>query len=107
VAAGKPVYVVALDAARNRVVVGDHDAVQASRMTVRDVQWMGAQSPAGSFRALTQIRYHHAAAPATIRVTDEAAATVEFDAPQFAITPGQLAVFYEADEVLGAGWIHA
>jgi tRNA-specific 2-thiouridylase len=61
--------------------------------------------PQGSRRASVQIRHRHPAAPATIRAVDDDRAEVTFDQPQLAITPGQAAVFYDGDVVLGGGWI--
>jgi tRNA-specific 2-thiouridylase len=61
--------------------------------------------PAGAVRAAVQIRHRHPAAPATVRAVGDGRAEVTFDAPQIAITPGQAAVFYDGDAVLGGGWI--
>ncbi len=66
---------------------------------------MGFELPDdGVFRAEVQVRYHHQAAPATIRVEDTKA-SVEFDEPQLAVAPGQGAAFYHGERLLGGGWI--
>lgn len=106
VAAGEPIYVTTIDPATDTVYVGPRDAVRSNAMTVRDINWL-AEVPCPPFRAAVKIRYQHAAAEATIwPFADGQAATVRFDEPQAAVTPGQAAVFYSGDEVLGGGWIN-
>jgi tRNA-specific 2-thiouridylase len=104
-AVGAPLYVVALDRERNAVVVGSRNEALRSRMCVRGCNWAAGRPPAERFRCSAQIRHSHAAAPATVGMLADGAAEVEFDEPQFAIAPGQLAVFYGGDLVLGGGWI--
>ena len=105
IATGKPMYVVSIDPAGNRVVMGDRSDVMKHGMRVEDVDWISGSAPAVEFRALIQIRYNHEAAPALVSVREGGIADVAFDEPQFAITPGQLAAFYNHDDVAGAGWI--
>jgi tRNA-specific 2-thiouridylase len=105
VAMGEPVYVTDIDPVANVVTVGPKTAVLGSQLRVNEVNWLCAQ-PTEPIRAAVQIRYHHE--PAAARLTCESgddAVTVEFDEPQSAITPGQAAVFYQGDEVIGGGWI--
>jgi tRNA-specific 2-thiouridylase len=68
------------------------------------VNWIAGE-PAGPLRVTVQIRHRHQAAPAMVRPLGGRRAEVVFDEPQIAITPGQAAVFYDADVVLGGGWI--
>ena len=103
VAVGEPLYVVRLDAATNTVVVGPRAEAMGSGMLVERTDWIN-DAPSSDFRATVQIRYNHRSASARVRAGGSTA-NVEFDEPQFAITPGQAAVFYDGDEVLGAGWI--
>ena len=85
-------------------VVGDRTALDETRCDVEGVNWVSGEAPEGTFRARVQIRHRHAAAPATLQARgDEVELT--FDEPQRAITPGQAAVFYQDDEVIGGGWI--
>jgi tRNA-uridine 2-sulfurtransferase len=86
-----------------RVVVGPEHAVFSDRARVGDLRWIGAR-PDGEPRALIQVRHRHEPAPARLRL-DGATAEVRFDAPVRALAPGQAAVFYEGDRVLGGGWI--
>ncbi len=104
-ATGNRLYVIGLDAARNLVIVGDRDEACRSEMELERVNWIAGFASAKEFRAAVQIRYRHAAAAAWVRVLDGDYVKVDFDEPQFAVAPGQLAVFYEGDAVLGGGWI--
>ena len=104
-AAGKPIYVVALDRENNRVIVGDDSALRTTTCDIENVNWIALENPMEPLRALVKIRHKHVAAEATIEPLDLARARVVFDEPQRAITSGQGAVFYDGDRVLGGGWI--
>jgi tRNA-specific 2-thiouridylase len=125
IATGEPLYVIQIDRTRNRVVVGRDAELLHRRFLVRDVNWIRPVAEGDTVEACVKIRNKHV--PATARVEavappfraaqaleaglkpdatpEAAAAIVEFLAPQRAITPGQAAVFYAGDEVLGGGWI--
>jgi tRNA-specific 2-thiouridylase len=105
VAAGRPLYVVELDTVSNRVLVGDDAELRAAVCEVRDVNWIAFVTLEKPMRATVKIRHRHDPAPATIVPTDPTSVRVEFDVPQRAITPGQAAVFYSGELVLGGGWI--
>ena len=104
-ATGRPVYVLGLDRAANRVIVGENDELFSSLCEVRDVNWISVTSPAEPVRAHVKVRHRHEAAAATVEPLGTAAARIRFDEPQRAITPGQGAVFYSGELVLGGGWI--
>jgi tRNA-specific 2-thiouridylase len=104
-AVGKPLYVLAIDPKQNRVVVGNDDALRASKFEIEDVNWVSCEIPAPPLRAFAKIRHKHEPTAATIEALDANRARITFDAPQRAITPGQAAVFYDGDRVLGGGWI--
>ena len=103
----KPLYVVELDAAHNRVVVGAEAALARSEFEVDRCNWIAFDSPPARLEAAVQIRYHHPGTPATVTPLTDGRALVRLHAPQRAITPGQAAVFYQDDLVLGGGWIRA
>jgi tRNA-specific 2-thiouridylase len=105
VAYSEPLYVVALDAAQNRVVVGDRAATLASECTVQRVNWVSMAAPATPIRAEVQIRYRSQAVPATIIPLDDNRIRIVFDEPQSSVTPGQAAVWYEGETLLGGGII--
>lgn len=108
IATGRPLYVVALDRAANRLIVGEDSDLRQSVCEVRGVNWIPFAAPQHSdrpVRAMVRIRNRHEPAPAEITALDSCRARVEFDAPQRAITPGQAAVFYQGERVLGGGWI--
>ncbi len=106
VATGEPLYVIATDPRTQRVTVGGNDELLRAAFTARDVNWISIAGVAGSARAQVKIRNKHAAAPAALHATDDPARVeVRFDVPQRAVTPGQGAVFYDGDVVLGGGWI--
>jgi tRNA-specific 2-thiouridylase len=106
VATGEPLYVVATDPQTQRVTVGGADELLREGFTARDVNWISVAGVAGAARAQVKIRNKHSAAPATLHATgDPGRVEVLFDAPQRAVTPGQGAVFYDGELVLGGGWI--
>ena len=105
IAAGRPLYVVELDHAANRVVVGDDVELRSESCEVRDVNWISFAVLETPVRATVKIRHRHEPAAATIEPIDATSARVKFDVAQRAITPGQAAVFYSGDVVLGGGWI--
>ena len=101
---GAPMYVLSLRPADRQVVVGPRSALERTTMSVSNVNWIQPE-PSTPRTAAVQIRHRHAAAPATIRSLGNARAEIVFDTPQIAITPGQAAVFYDGDIVVGGGWI--
>ncbi|HRT06276.1 MAG TPA: tRNA 2-thiouridine(34) synthase MnmA, partial [Kiritimatiellia bacterium] len=91
---GTPLYVVEIDAARNRVVVGPREELHSRDLAAGDLNGVGwAGAPAEPFRCEVQIRQRHKAAPATVRAVGDRLLAV-FDEPQLSVTPGQIAVFY-------------
>ncbi|HEX8985313.1 MAG TPA: tRNA 2-thiouridine(34) synthase MnmA [Bryobacteraceae bacterium] len=106
IAAGEPLYVIATDPATQRVVVGGNDQLLRSSTVVDAVNWIAFPRLEAPLRAGVKIRNKHAAAPATLHpLAGSARVEVRFDEPQRAVTPGQAAVFYAGDLVLGGGWI--
>jgi len=104
-ALGRPVYVVRLDAERNEVVVGDREDAMSGGMRVTGLNWIAAEKPPPEMRVMACIRYNHGGGAADVRVGDGGVADVVFDEPQFAVAPGQVAAFYDGEELLGGGWI--
>jgi tRNA-specific 2-thiouridylase len=104
VAAGSPVYVVRIDAASNTVIVGSKLELARDTLEASQVQWL-IDPPTSPLRATVKIRYAHPGAAAAIEPLGPDRVRVRFDDPQIAITPGQAAVLYADDVVLGGGWI--
>jgi tRNA-specific 2-thiouridylase len=107
VAAGEPLYVIATEPASQRVIVGRNEDLLRAKLTARDMNWISIAPIASPSRAQVKIRNKHLAAEATIRpiANDATRIDVHFDEPQRAVTPGQAAVLYDGDLVLGGGWI--
>ncbi|MBI4354179.1 MAG: tRNA 2-thiouridine(34) synthase MnmA [Candidatus Omnitrophica bacterium] len=105
VACGVPMYVVAMDRTQNRLVIGTKEDVLSRRCRVERVNWVSVAPPVLALRAEVKIRSRHDAAAATVMPIDASSAEITFDEPQPAIAPGQAAVFYQDDVVLGGGWI--
>ena len=106
VSSPEPLYVVKIDVPLHRLVVGKRSELYRKTFMANGVNWVSI-APARSIRAAVRIRYRAAEAPATITNVGTAEVRVEFDSPQPAVTPGQAAVFYDGDVVLGGGWIKA
>jgi tRNA-specific 2-thiouridylase len=105
ISAGEPLYVVKLDAVNRLVEVGPRTALERPGLTASGVNWVAGTPPAGAIRALVQIRSRHAAAGALVTPLGRGRMSVVFEEPQSAVTPGQAAVVFQGDEVLGGGWI--
>jgi len=104
-ATGKPLYVLSIDRQKNRVVVGEDDALRRRTFEVEQVNWVSISPPSENIRAAVKIRHKHEPAPATVEPLGETRARITFDIPQRAITPGQAAVCYDANRVLAGAWI--
>ena len=105
VASAVPLYVLNIDPMSHRVTVGADAELATHTMRARQLNWISIAKLTGQIRVRAKIRHRHEPALATLEMcgTDEALAT--FDEPQRAVTPGQAAVFYDGDEVVGGGWI--
>jgi tRNA-specific 2-thiouridylase len=101
----KPVYVVEVDAENNRVVVGDESALDRDEFTATNCNWHPFDKLTEPIEATAKIRYNHPGTPATVTPTGNGSVKVKIHSAQRAITPGQAAVFYRDDLVLGGGWI--
>ena len=104
-ATGKPMYVLAIDTEKNRIVVGEDDSLRTTTLEIEVVNWLSIAEPVGLIRGQAKIRHKHEPASATINALPGNRARITFDTPQRAITPGQAAVFYDGDAVLAGGWI--
>lgn len=102
--ASEPYYVLDLDPRENRLVVGFKSELPVDRCRLSGVRWIGSP-PGGAVRVSVRIRYRHQAVPAVFTPGEDGRGTLVFDRPEAAVTPGQGAVFYSGEAVLGAGWI--
>jgi tRNA-specific 2-thiouridylase len=108
---GRPIYVTAIDAAKNRVTLAQKEALLHRRLTAREVNWLtGPANPVGPqvpLRVLAKVRYNSPPTAAAAWMTGPDELTVRFDEPVLAITPGQAVVCYEesTDRLLGGAWI--
>lgn len=100
-----PLYVKKIDIVNNRIIVGDNDSLFQTKVMVGDINWVGTYPPGEPFEAEVKIRYKHEAAPALIQPLAKNTARIVFKANQRAVTPGQSAVFYNSDILLGGGII--
>ena len=101
----KPLYVIELDAEQNRVVVGDDSLLDRDEFIVDRCNWIRFAEPPAQFEVMAKIRYNHPGTPASITPLADGRAKVKLHTAQRAITPGQAAVFYQEDLVIGGGWI--
>ncbi len=104
VAAGHPLYVTEVQPERNLLVVGPREEAMSDTCTVERLNWL-RPPPARAIRTTVQIRYRNRPVAATVEPLGEDRARIVLREPQFAVTPGQAAVFYDGDRVIGGGWI--
>jgi tRNA-specific 2-thiouridylase len=104
IALGEPKFVVRIEADVKRVVLGDREELGKSELTAIDCNWLVEPNELPA-RGEVQIRYNAPPAPASIELTADGRLQVLFDEPQFGVAPGQAAVCYDGNRVLGGGWI--
>jgi len=121
VAAGVPMYVIAIDAEAATVTIGPREATLGRRLIAGQANWhadpfdgglgrlpgAAGQATSSASRRLVQVRYNHVAQPATVRPLGAERFEAVFDEPVHAITPGQVAAVYDGDRLLGGGWIES
>jgi tRNA-specific 2-thiouridylase len=100
-----PLYVLKIHPDSHAVEVGTGDQLLSRTLSADRLNWVSIAEPIDDLRCTIKIRHRHEPAGATLRVNAEDRIEAIFDHPQRAITPGQSAVFYQGDEVLGGGWI--
>ena len=105
ISSAKPIYVVDLEPENNRVIVGDGSTLLREEFFAERCNWIPFDHPPERFEATVKIRYNHPGTVATVTPLPQGRVQVKLQAPQRAITPGQAAVFYQDDLVVGGGWI--
>jgi tRNA-uridine 2-sulfurtransferase len=105
VATGSPLYVIQINGAEKQVVVGGDEYLYSRALRARRANLVSVDDVREPMRVAVKIRHRHEPALAMIEKTSDDEILVTFDAPQRAITPGQAAVFYDGDVVVGGGWI--
>ena len=104
VAFGEPRFVIRISPETRQVVLGQREDLATTQVAVHDLNWL-ADRPSDSFRCAVKVRYRQQSEPCLIDVRSDHTASVVTDAPVFGVAPGQAAVFYDGDRVLGGGWI--
>lgn len=105
VALGRPVYVKRVVPRQNAVVVAPREEMFVTRVRVEGINWLVWESPSKRFPARVQIRYGHVPAQAMVHTDGDGNAVIEFEKPQFAPAPGQVAAMYDGDRLLGGGTV--
>jgi tRNA-specific 2-thiouridylase len=105
VATGSPLYVLEINGEKRQVVVGGGEKLHATTLRARRLNWIAVDDLRQPMRVSVKIRNRHDPASATIEKTGDDEVLATFDQPQRAVTPGQAAVFYDGDLVVGGGWI--
>ncbi len=103
--ADRRLYVYRIDVDKNQIILADDEDLFSREVMIRDFHWITGDVPNEDYRCSAKIRYRHREQPATLTVLGDGRARIVFDEPQRAITPGQSAVLYEGDVVLGGGII--
>ncbi|MDO8445078.1 MAG: tRNA 2-thiouridine(34) synthase MnmA [Deltaproteobacteria bacterium] len=101
----RPLYVTGFDLDKNHVVAGEEESLYSGVLVVDDVNWLSIPKPDEEIEVKVKIRYRHDGEEAVLMPIDSGKVRIEFKRPVKSITPGQAAVFYDGDKVLGGGWI--
>jgi tRNA-specific 2-thiouridylase len=107
VAMGRPIYVVDKNPADNTVTIGPRESLARDALVADQVSWLVDPPASAPIACQAKIRYNAEPTPAAVQATGPDELTVRFDAPQFAVAPGQAVVCYDGDRVLGGGWIRS
>lgn len=102
---GKPMFVTGISAQDNTVTIGENGSQYSGGLVADKINWIAFENPAEPFRADVKIRFRAKEQPATVTPNPDGTVTVIFDEPQRSVTPGQSAVFYDGDILLGGGRI--
>ena len=103
---GHPAYVLEIRPEEREVVLGKREELRRQEMLVESCRWLiPDRAPGSRFQAQVQIRAHHDPSPVQVQVENPGRVLVSFGQPEEAGAPGQAAVFYDAERVLGGGWI--
>jgi tRNA-specific 2-thiouridylase len=105
VASPSPLYVLQIDPASHRVTVGADAELATHTLRAGRLNWISISTLTAPMRVKIKIRHRHEPAWATLEPSGSGEVVATFDEPQRAVTPGQSAVFYDGDEVVGGGWI--
>ncbi len=105
IAVGHKIYVKELRAETNTLVVAAREGVYSDGCRIQSMEWIAGTPPSTDCNLSVRLRYRHAGVAAELRSLPEGDFAIRFASPQFAVTPGQMAVLYDGDEVLGGGWI--
>jgi tRNA-specific 2-thiouridylase len=105
VATGSPLYVLQIKGDQRQVVVGEQENLYSKTLVAKRANLISVVDLREPMRVAVKIRHRHEPAPAMIEKTAADEILVTFDEPQRAVTPGQAAVFYDGDVVVGGGWI--
>ena len=101
----EPYYVLRLDSPKNTLVIGTKEELATTECMVSQVNWIGMDPPKNPLYANTRIRYRHREVASILTPVSPDEVRVFFATPQYAVTPGQAAVFYQGNRVIGGGWI--
>ncbi|MBR6728667.1 MAG: tRNA 2-thiouridine(34) synthase MnmA [Clostridia bacterium] len=105
IALGHPAFVLAKDAAQNRVILGEESRLFSTRIRARDVNWIACEQPPEGLRVTAKTRYSQKESEAVLHLLENGEVLAEFKEPQRAAAPGQAMVFYDGDVVVGGGII--
>ncbi len=101
----QPMFVLSVDADNNRLIIGSSESLFSSHITVDNVNFISGSAPSESFNARVRLRFGSQGDDALVTLTENSSAAIEFSVPQRAPTPGQSAVFYDGDNLIGGGYI--
>ena len=101
---GEPRFVTRIDRETRNVVLGQREDLATTRITVRELNWL-SDRPGDRFDSAVKVRYRTASEPCSVHVHDNGTATIIPTHPILGVAPGQAAVLYDGDRVIGGGWI--